>query len=294
MTLWTKISDHISSQTSSAFSITDRQSVSGGSINSAYKLIGHNKTYFVKCNSDKQLDMFKAEAAGLNEIAQTNAIKVPQPVCCGVAEQSAYIVLEFIDLRSGNGLAATELGQQLAVMHRQSAPSFGWQYDNTIGSTAQINHHEKNWITFWRDHRLGYQLQLASENGCGQQISKKGDKLLECFPALFGHYKPEPSLLHGDLWSGNYAYDRDGTPVIFDPAVYYGDRETDIAMTELFGGFPQPFYQAYNEAWPLDEGYNVRKTLYNLYHILNHFNLLGGGYLSQSEAMMDKIISECK
>ena len=106
-------------------------------------MIGHNKTYFVKCNSDKQLDMFKAEAAGLNEIAQTNAIKVPQPVCCGVAEQSAYIVLEFIDLRSGNGLAATELGQQLAVMHRQSAPSFGWQYDNTIGSTAQINHHEK-------------------------------------------------------------------------------------------------------------------------------------------------------
>ena len=294
MTLWTKISDYISSQTAAEFTITDRQAVSGGSINSAYKLTSNNQTYFVKCNSENQLDMFKAEAAGLNEIALVNAIKVPQPVCCGVAEQSAYIVLEFIDLHSGGGSDATELGQQLAAMHRQSAPSFGWQYDNTIGSTAQINHYEKDWITFWRDHRLGYQLQLASENGCGQQISKKGDKLLEFFPALFDHYKPEPSLLHGDLWSGNYAYDKDGIPVLFDPAVYYGDREADIAMTELFGGFSRHFYQAYNAAWPLDEGYNVRKTLYNLYHILNHFNLFGGGYLSQSEAMMDKIISDCK
>ena len=294
MTLWTKISDHISSQTASTFTITDRHSVSGGSINSAYKLTGNNQTYFVKCNSGDQLAMFKAEAAGLNEIAQARAIKVPQPVCYGVAEQTAYIVLEYIDLRTGGGSEATELGRQLAAMHRQAAPSFGWQHDNTIGSTAQINHHEEDWITFWRDHRLSYQLRLAYEKGCGQKITKKGDKLLECFPALFKHYIPRPSLLHGDLWSGNYAYDRDGAPVIFDPAVYYGDRETDIAMTELFGGFSQHFYRAYNEAWPLDDGYKVRKTLYNLYHILNHFNLFGGGYLSQSEAMMDKIISDCK
>jgi fructosamine-3-kinase len=146
-------------------------------------------------------------------------------------------------------------------------------------------------MPFWRDQRLGYQLKLAARSG--RDFLKKGERLLADLGAFFQNYRPAPSLLHGDLWSGNVGVARQ-QPVVFDPAVYYGDRETDVAMTELFGGFSGRFYQAYRETWPLDDGYPVRKTLYNLYHVLNHFNLFGGGYGSQAEHMMDSLLSELR
>jgi protein-ribulosamine 3-kinase len=176
-------------------------------------------------------------------------------------------------------------------MHRATSGRFGWHRDNTIGATPQLNAWESDWIVFWQTYRLGYQLDLAARSGHGGQLQRRGGLLLERLPALFDH-APVPSLLHGDLWGGNFSGDAEGNPVIFDPACYYGDREADLAMTELFGGFSGRFYSAYRAAWPLDPGYDTRKTLYNLYHILNHLNLFGGGYGSQAERMIDRLLAE--
>jgi fructosamine-3-kinase len=166
--------------------------------------------------------------------------------------------------------------------------------DNTIGSTPQKNTPRQDWVAFWREQRLGYQLQLAARQGHGGALQRQGEQLLEYLPDFFTDHRPQASLLHGDLWSGNYSIDSQGQPVIFDPAVYFGDREADLAMTELFGGFGAEFYAAYNSSWPLEPGYAVRKTLYNLYHILNHLNLFGGGYLSQAQRMIQHLLAEVR
>ena len=186
------------------------------------------------------------------------------------------------------------LGEGLAAMHRHCASEFGWRQDNTIGTTPQLNSYSSDWLQFWSERRLKFQLQLADRNGYQGELLKLGARLSEACHVLFDNYHPQPSLLHGDLWSGNVAALPDGTPIIFDPAVYFGDRETDIAMTELFGGFNGSFYSAYNDAWPLDKGYQQRKHFYNLYHVLNHLNLFGGGYLRQAEHLMSRLLSELR
>ena len=177
-------------------------------------------------------------------------------------------------------------------MHRYTSGKFGWTRDNTIGSTPQVNTQEADWVTFYAERRLRFQFELAAENGCAQGVQTQGETLLEKLPVFFTNYRPQASLLHGDLWGGNHAALRDGTPVIFDPAPYYGDREADLAMTELFGGFSARFYAAYRAAWPLDAGYAVRKDLYNLYHVLNHLNLFGGGYRGQAQDLIERLLSE--
>ena len=186
------------------------------------------------------------------------------------------------------------LGEGLAAMHRISREQYGWFRDNTIGSTPQDNTQSDDWIEFWQVHRLQFQLDLAARKGAAGRLLSQGEKLLVGLPVLFDSYVPEASLLHGDLWSGIYAFTQAGEPTIFDPGVYYGDREADLAMTELFGGFGSDFYAAYNNAWPLDDGYRSRKKLYNLYHILNHFNMFGGGYERQAQEMMDSLLSELR
>ncbi|MFV1997497.1 MAG: fructosamine kinase family protein [Acidiferrobacterales bacterium] len=291
MTDWSQICRHISEVTGESFKHTDRQSIGGGSINSTYLLRDEGRAYFVKLNSVSLLDMFEAEADGLNELLSTNVIRVPRPICVGTHGGEAYIVMENIPL-GGKG-SGPKLGEQLASMHRKSWDKFGWYRDNTIGSTPQSNAPSSSWTEFYREHRLRFQLDLAARNG-GSQLLDQGEHLLENIENFFANYQPVSSLLHGDLWSGNYSYDDKGNPVIFDPAVYYGDREADIAMTELFGGFPSDFYNAYNAAWPMDAGYEVRKTLYNLYHVINHFNLFGGGYLSQANHMISRLLSEIR
>jgi len=235
--------------------------------------------------------MFEAERDGLDALTATRAIRVPQPLCCGIAEGQAYLVMEYIEMGRANSCSDREAGEQLAALHCHSADSFGWRRDNVIGLTPQKNHCTEEWADFWREQRLGYQLALAASNGYGERLQSQGERLLELVPTFLNH-SPLPSLLHGDLWSGNMAYDLKGHPVIYDPAVYYGDRETDLAMTELFGGFSADFYAAYRQQWPLDSGYQTRKTLYNLYHILNHLNLFGGGYLSQAQSMVDHLLAE--
>jgi len=225
-------------------------------------------------------------------LRESKTLKIPEPLCVGSNARSAWLVMENLSL-GGQGSDAL-LGEKLADMHRVTRDAFGWDIDNTIGSTPQENAWLDDWIDFWRVRRLRFQLDLAARQGAGRGLLSKVERLIDEFPALFDGYRPLASLLHGDLWSGNYAFTSTNEPVIFDPAVYYGDREADIAMTELFGGFGRDFYAAYNNAWSLDAGYPVRKTLYNLYHILNHFNLFGGGYASQAQRMTESLLSELR
>jgi fructosamine-3-kinase len=264
----------------------------GGCINQTYRIRGQDgRQFFVKLNAVSTLAMFAAEAAGLNEIAATQTIRVPQPIAHGNANTHSFLVLEYLEL-SSRGNAAL-LGKQLAAMHRCQAKQFGFAQGNFIGTTPQPNSWKNNWIDFWREQRLGFQLQLAEKNGYGGKLQTLGEKLLDALPAFFSGHTPQPALLHGDLWSGNHAFLADGTPVIFDPALYYGDRECDLAMTELFGGYTLDFYSAYHAAYPLDTGYAARRNLYNLYHILNHANLFGvGGYTRQAEQMMQRLLME--
>lgn len=286
---WSAVEKAISQATGESFLIDERVPVGGGCINSAFRLTGEGQSYFVKANDEHMRHMFDAEYAGLLELHNAQAIRVPQPIVVGESKGQAWLVLENMEL--GHGGNSRMAGEQLALMHRHQAQQYGWSIDNTIGSTLQINHQEDEWVRFWAEHRLGFQLELAVRNGFAGHLQQQGEKLLEGIHLLMDH-DPVPSLLHGDLWGGNIGYQSDGTPVIYDPAVYYGDREADIAMTELFGGFGADFYAAYNAVWPLDSGYAVRKTLYNLYHILNHANMFGGGYAGQAQGMIDRLLVE--
>lgn len=292
MSLWQHIANDIAAATGVTAQLEVLGTIGGGCINQAQRIRYGDHEYFVKLNQARLLDMFAAEAAGLDEMRQCTALRIPAPVCYGNDAQSAWLVLEYLSL-GGRGNAAA-LGEGLAAMHRITRDDYGWYRDNTIGSTPQLNTPCDNWVEFWRERRLRFQLELAARNGHGGRLQTQGEQLLGCFHGLFNDYTPPASLLHGDLWGGNHACTQAGEPAIFDPAVYYGDRETDLAMTELFGGFGQAFYSAYENAWPLDGGYRVRKTLYNLYHILNHLNLFGGGYLGQAQGMIDSLLSELR
>lgn len=264
----------------------------GGCINQAQKLSDGCQHWFVKTNNADRVAMFEAEAEGLNALAETATIGVPRALCTGTLDGRSYIVIEYIEHGRSRDDSQALAGRQLAAMHRHLADQYGWHRDNTIGATPQYNHWEAQWSVFWRDHRLGFQLDLAARQGHTGRLQSSGEQLLSRFTALIDH-APQPSLLHGDLWGGNITFNTEGQPVIFDPAVYYGDRETDLAMTELFGGFSADFYAAYREAWPLAPGYRVRRQLYNLYHVLNHLNLFGGGYAGQAQGLIDRLLAEC-
>ena len=227
---------------------------------------------FLKEGAPARADAFAAEADGLEALRPH--IRVPRVLERGWKDGRAYIRLEFLQLgKSGNW---SDLGRMLANLHRQAGPRFGWARDNYIGLSPQQNGWCDGWIEFWVTRRMDPQISWAREKGF--DVSMPSMRLLE-------NHKPRPSLLHGDLWSGNAGFTAEG-PVIFDPAVYYGDRETDLAMSELFGGFPREFYRAYDEVFPLEPGYEKRKHLYKLYHLLNHLNIFGGGYLAQVKAAL--------
>jgi fructosamine-3-kinase len=257
-----------------ALGIESAQAVSGGCIYDCYRVTVAGKLRFLKINDARYADAFSAEADGLAALRNAG-LRAPEPLAQGVAGGQAYLLLEFLELEGRGDFAA--LGRMLAEAHRKPGPRFGWQRDNYIGSTPQQNGWCDDWAEFWRERRLRPQLELAKSRGFDL-----GKVVLD---AVLENHKPQSSLLHGDLWSGNAGFTADG-PVVFDPAVYYGDREADLAMTELFGGFPREFYDAYNNAWPLEAGYAQRKHFYNLYHLLNHLNLFGGGYLGQVKAAL--------
>ncbi len=266
--------------------------LNGGDINAVYHLQTSTISWFIKVNQPSLAFMFEAEAAALTELAGVNVIRVPEVIHHGHTEECSYLILEYIKLNRLDSHSATRLGEQLAALHHHPQAFFGWHMDNTIGSTFQHNSRHHDWIEFWKSQRLLKQLQFAADKGYRGKLTTLGEQLADKIEFFFNDYQPHPVLLHGDLWSGNAAADDAGLPVIYDPASYYGDREADIAMTELFGGFDSNFYQAYQHHYPLNSGYKIRKKLYNLYHILNHLNLFGRTYLHQAESMIIQLLAE--
>lgn len=280
----------VAAATGAPFAISAWRAVGGGCINSCYVAEGGGRAYFIKVNGPDRAEMFAAEAEGLADIARTRAVRVPRPVCHGANARASWLVLERIELEPPTTRGMVALGRGLARLHRVTAPRYGWHRDNTLGSTSQPNGWADDWTTFWRERRLRPQLTLARAKGGHARLAALGERLIAALPALLAGHRPPASLLHGDLWSGNAAMVAGGEPVLFDPAVYYGDRETDLAMTELFGGFPADFYDAYRAEYPLDPGYDARRPFYNLYHLLNHHHLFGGGYGAQAERVMKTLL----
>ena len=268
--------------------------VGGGSISAAWVLAGPDGRCFVKTNDAGFAPNFAAEADGLAALGHAAVPRSLTFIARGVVGATAFLALEFLDLRPLDRESGRLLGGQLAQLHRQTGETFGWHADNFIGATPQRNAPHPGWPHFFAAQRLLPQLELAARNGMDTLLVKAGRAIADNLGGLFIDYRPRPSLLHGDLWSGNAAAMADCTPVLFDPACYHGDREADIAMAELFGGFPESFHVAYREAWPLDSGYETRKTLYNLYHVLNHFNLFGAAYLGQARRMIEQLNRELR
>ncbi|HEY6436216.1 MAG TPA: fructosamine kinase family protein [Ignavibacteriaceae bacterium] len=263
-------------------------SLSGGCISDAYKITTNDKSdFFLKYNPSTANDMFIREANGLKELAKSDAIKVPEVL--GFDEE--YILLEYISTGSKRKNFFEEFGRSFAEMHRFTSEGFGFYEDNYIGSNPQKNipdEKEKiNWIDFYFNKRILFQFKLAEKlNNSTEELRKGISKLEDKIQEIIGESNEKPSLLHGDLWSGNYMVDENGSPVIIDPAVYYGHREADIGMTKLFGGFNIEFYKSYTETFPLADGFDYRLNIYKLYHVLNHLNLFGGSYYSQALSLI--------
>jgi protein-ribulosamine 3-kinase len=285
-----EIDDAISSATGVQFKSQSSSSIGGGCINQASKIQSMDgRTFFLKINQASFLPFFEAEAEALKEIRSTQTIMVPDVITHGVAKDQAFLVLEYIEEGRSSSMSQSALGKLLAKMHKIEQPFFGWERDNCIGATPQPNPKTNSWPVFYRDHRLAFQFKLAQSKG---RSFDGAQKLLESIESFFSDYSPHPSLLHGDLWGGNASCDSSGVPFLYDPASYYGDREADLAFTYMFGGFSSSFYDAYNQEYPLNSGFPQRKTLYNLYHELNHFNLFGGGYASSAQSSIDQLLSQ--
>jgi fructosamine-3-kinase len=255
-----------------------------------YERLG--REYFAKVVSLEDEPRLAAEREGLAALSATTTVRVPQTIEEGRDEGRAWLLLEWLEIGPLGGRSGAALGANLAAMHRVEQERFGWERDNFIGASVQVNGWSDDWLAFWQERRLMAQLRLAARNRLPSRLMDRGERLAADCGAFFRGYAPQPSLLHGDLWGGNAAALADGTAVVFDPAVYVGDREADLAMTTLFGGFPADFYAAYGAAWPLHDGYPARRDLYNVYHVLNHANLFAGGYVRQAQDLVERVIAE--
>ena len=263
-------------------------SLSGGCISNAYKVTdSEGSAYFLKCNSSSSNDMFIKEANGLNELMKADAVRIPEVL----SVRKEFILTEFITPGNKKKNFFEEFGRNFAQLHKFTGESFGFYENNYIGSNHQINIPEDNektsWVDFYFNKRIFYQIQLAEKLGNSTpELRKLVSRLEEKFEEIVGNIEEKPSLLHGDLWGGNYMTDESGSAVLIDPAVYYGNREADLGMTKLFGGFDLNFYESYNETFPLKDGFDYRENIYKLYHVLNHLNLFGGGYYSQAISLI--------
>ncbi len=289
MPSWASILQHLRDAGVAIGDESEPRPVSGGDISAAWRVESESGAVFLKTGPASSAEMFFAEAEGLSELAAANAVRVPAVLAADIDGDTAFIALEWLEFERASAASERLLGEQLAAMHRVTRENFGWHRDNTIGLTPQHNPWTNDWVDFFREHRLGYQLDLAAKKGFGGELQELGSRLRKRLPVFFDGYEPLASLLHGDLWGGNWAC-CDGSPVIFDPAVYYGDRETDLAMTRLFGGFGRVFYEAYEASWPLEPGHRARLHLYQLYHVLNHLNLFGSGYHGRAIALMKELL----
>lgn len=286
---WTSIAEQLKAAGITLSKRNSPQPVSGGDISDAWRLTTKDGDIFLKSGPLQAREQFVAEAEGLREIAATKTVRVPAVLTTGEVDDGVFLALEWIHFVPANAKVEAQLGERLALMHEYTHRSFGWYRDNTIGLTPQHNTRSDNWVEFFREHRLQFQLRLARENGFGGELQSRGTQLLKRLPGFFDDGETEAALLHGDLWGGNWA-SADGEAVVFDPAVYYGDREADIAMTRLFGVFGPAFYATYEARWPKRAGYAERQCLYQLYHVLNHLNLFGSGYLGRALQLIDTVL----
>ncbi|CAN6481171.1 unnamed protein product [Victoria cruziana] len=270
-------------------------SVGGGCINLASRYDTDVGSFFVKTNRSIGPEMFEGEALGLSLMYDTKSIRVPRPFKVGsLPRGGSFIIMEFIEFGPSRGDQAM-LGKKLAEMHKasKSDKGFGFPVNNTIGSTPQINTWSTDWLQFYAEHRLGYQLNLALRQYGDSAIHEKGQRLINNVHKLFEDVVIEPCLLHGDLWSGNISSDKNGEPVILDPACYYGHNEAEFGMSWC-AGFSSSFYNAYFEVMPKQPGYEQRRDLYLLYHYLNHYNLFGSGYRSSCMSIIDNYLRAFK
>jgi len=279
--------------------------LAGGCIAAAQRWRVDGQPVFVKTLPRSQQAVLIAEAQGLAELGGAVAragiaLAVPEPLAQGEADGQAWLALSWLDLSAGlDAQGEVRLGEALAALHRHVSSrgdgrGYGLDADNFLGATPQLNGWLEDWTEFWQRRRLLPQLYRAQENGYAAAAFEAGLALAEALPMLLAGHHPPASLLHGDLWSGNAGQCADGLPALFDPAVHYGDRECDLAMTALFGGFSERFYQAYRAVWPLPAGEGTRRQLYQLYHVLNHFNLFGGGYAAQAERLTRQLLAELR
>ena len=252
--------------------VNRESSIVGGCINNAIKINTNKGDFFVKWNTNSKANMFQSEYNGLKVLKDTNTIRIPNVLCF----DDDFLILEFISPSNPNNAFWEVFGQKLALMHKQTHSKFGLDFDNYIGSLYQDNTQNKNWTEFFIQNRLQAQLSIGNFSGT---LLSDFDKLFQKLPNLFPNEKP--ALLHGDLWSGNFLAKNGDTPMLIDPAIYYGNREMDIAMSKLFGGFNSDFYFAYNESRPLENGWEERIQICNLYPLLIHVNLFGGAYINQ-------------
>ena len=266
--------------------------VAGGSIAQSYCFFDEQNKVFVKCMSAGERDVLAAESDGLKRIADTQTVRTPTVIDSGTIDAVAWLALDWIEMQPLSDRAFGLLGEQLAAMHRVQAKRFGLDRDNYIGRSVQTNHPESDWAIFFFEHRMRVQLQWLDQKYSGQDWEAQLEDLQRSWLANFDGYQPEASLLHGDLWSGNTAMTANNQAIIFDPAVHYGDRECDLAMADLFGGFSKRFYEHYQTAWPLQPDSYERRRYYQLYHVLNHANLFGGHYLSSARRLIQKIVDE--
>tara|TARA_R100000027_G_scaffold52103_2_gene40801 strand:- start:27173 stop:28051 length:879 start_codon:yes stop_codon:yes gene_type:complete len=268
------------------------ESVHGGCIHEALKLTTGRGNFFAKRSSLRDRGLLEAEARGLHALQGTQTIRTPTVIGCGTNASHTLLVLEWLDLSPLTEKSGALLGEQLADLHLSPASQqFGWDHDNFIGSTPQNNSPSEDWSDFFRDRRLLPQLEVAKRS---HRTLPSPEPFLENLETFFAGEPFRPAPLHGDLWSGNAAEDSSGRPVVFDPAFYFGDPETDLAFSRYFGGFPPSFYQRYHQKIPTRQGWKIRATLYNLYHVLNHLNLFGIQYLAEAARMIGELNSASK
>jgi fructosamine-3-kinase len=280
--------NQLESRLGGAVTLISSSPVGGGDINDAYRFDTSAGSFFVKKNSASRYPaMFEKEARGLQLLSDTNEISVPQVILAGEDDDTAFLVLKFVKSATKKPGFWEAFGKNLASMHRHSADHFGLDHDNYIGSLFQSNRKHDNWVDFFREERLEVQVKMARDNGSmGREVVNAFERfykrLAEIFPT------EPPSLVHGDLWGGNYMVDENGNAMIIDPAVYFGLREMDLAMSRLFGGFSMEFYQAYHAHYPLVNGWESRLEYCNLYPLMVHVNLFGGGYLNSVRSVLSR------
>jgi protein-ribulosamine 3-kinase len=272
----------------SGIDVQSAQNVSGGSINQAVKITSGKGNFFLKWNSSAPEDFFTKEAEGLSLLRSANsALRVPEVIVTGkqVNNRTGFLLMEYIEEgRIGDSFA---FGAELAKLHQTTAPKFGLETDNYIGSLPQSNRMHNDWQDFFSKERIKPQLKMAIDSGkMDRSLLAHWDRLASRLDELLPPTKP--SLIHGDLWGGNYLFDSTGKATLIDPAVYYGHSEMDLAFSKMFGGFSGDFYEGYESVAPLEPGFSERVPIYNLYPLLVHVNLFGGHYTSQAAQLLKK------